>query len=158
MRLCTPVVVAAALAVAAPASSTIRRDGIAGVRLVMSPKQVWAAGGRPDQVVNRRQWRIGYLPLTYTYRRPRLRIDFLNGGPRLTVWSITTTDPTERTRSGVGVGVGDSEARVRSYAPFCRSEGRRRFWSTTNEGGGGGTFFEIRRGRAVSVTVSAPPF
>jgi hypothetical protein len=59
MRLYAPVVVAAALAVAAPASGTIRKDGIAGVRLVMTPRQVWAVRGRPNRVVNRRQWRIG---------------------------------------------------------------------------------------------------
>ncbi|HEX6702627.1 MAG TPA: hypothetical protein VF101_18010 [Gaiellaceae bacterium] len=147
---------AVALTLAAPAGGTIRRDGIGGVRLVMTPRQVWAVRGRPDRVVNRRQWAVGYLPLTYVYRRPRLRIDFLNGGRGLTVWSITTTDPTERTAAGVGVG--DREARVRTYAPFCRRERRRRFCSTTNEGGVGGTFFEIRDGRAVSVTVSAPPF
>ena len=156
MRFRALVVCAAALTIASPADATIRRDGIAGVRLVMSPKQVWAVRGRPDRVINRREWRVGYLPLVYVYRRPRLRIQFLLGGTRLTVWSITTTDPGQRTRTGVGVG--DREARVRTYAPYCRSERRRRFCSTTNEGGAGGTFFEVRRGRAVSVTVAAPPF
>jgi hypothetical protein len=122
----------------------------------MSPKQVWVVRGRPDRVINRREWKIGYLPLVYVYRRPRLRIEFLLGGRRLTVWSITTTDPRERTPTGIGVG--DPERRVRRYAPFCRNEGSRRFCSTTNEGGTGGTFFELRRRRAVSVTVSAPAF
>jgi hypothetical protein len=122
----------------------------------MSPKQVWTVRGRPDRVVNRRTWKVGYLPLVYFYRHPRLRVEFLLGGPRLSVWSITTRDRAERTRTGVGVG--DRDSRVRTYAPYCRGERRRRFCSTTNEGGNGGTFFEMRRGRAVTVTVAAAPF
>jgi hypothetical protein len=54
--------------------------------------------------------------------------------------------------------VGDSEARIHSYAPYCRSGSRRRLCSTTNEGGVGGTVFDMRRGRAVRVTVYAPVF
>jgi hypothetical protein len=114
----------------------IREDGIAGVRLLLSPKQVW---GRPRPA-----------------GPPRLRVEFLLGGKRLLVWSIATTDPAERTRSGVGVG--DPEARVRTYAPYCRSETRRRFCSTTHEGGVGGTVFDLRHGRAARVTVYAPVF
>ena len=156
MRFRALLVSAVALTLASPAAATIDRNGIAGVRLLMSPKQVWAVRGRPDEVVNRSQWRVGYLPLVYVYRHPRLRVVFLLGGKRLSVWSVATTDPGERTRTGVGVG--DREARVRTYAPYCRTEGSRRFCSTTNEGGIGGTFFELRRGRAVRVTVNAPVF
>ena len=156
MRFRALLVCAFALALPSPAAATIEKDGIAGVRLFMSPKQVWAARGRPDHVVNRSRWRIGYLPLVYVYRRPRLSVVFLLGGKRLSVWSVATTDPAERTRTGVGVG--DRESRVRTYAPYCRSERRRRFCSTTNEGGVGGTFFELRRGRAVRVTVNAAVF
>lgn len=156
MRFRAFLVRAVASTLASPAAATIKRDGIAGVRLFMSPKQVWVVRGRPDQVVNRSQWRVGYLPLVYVYRRPRLRVVFLLGGKHLSVWSVATTDPGERTRTGVGVG--NREARVRTYAPYCRSERRRRFCSTTNEGGIGGTFFELRRGRAVRVTVNAPVF
>ena len=120
----------------------------------MSPREVRAVLGAPPRI-KPGVHRIGYFDFTYVYPH-RLVVKFLLGGDRDYVYSISTTSRRYRTRKGVGVG--SSERRVRTYARYCRVDRGVRSCMNTNEGGVGGTYFVIRRGRAVSVTVFAPAF
>ena len=140
-------------------SHLVRLDtGIAGARIQMSPSQVRRVLGAPTRIRSGK-WRVGYIARTYVYERRGIDVQFLLGGDRLYAYQITTRNPLDRTRRGIGVGSTEAEVRHRVPDVTCiddRYVGR--YCRRPNEGGVGGTSFGIRRGRVVRVSVFAPVF
>lgn len=120
MKLRGRVVVVAALAAiclsaaAAQASGRIvLQQGLAGVRLQMTPDQVKGVLGKPKGFHHGRNFYGQY----FQYRYPKLLVTFQG---MKTVTSITTSRKTERTARGFGVG--STKAQVKRIAGIhCRS-------------------------------------
>jgi hypothetical protein len=135
---------------------TIQRDGIGWVHLYDSPAFVKAVLGEPARI--RRYRGPGPDLDDWVYPQRGMTVELLKDGGRPYVYSVATTNPSYRTREGAHVG--SRERVVRLSAPYCHDDpyNRSRYCSNVNEGGVGGTFWRIRRGRAVSVTVAAPVY
>jgi hypothetical protein len=129
------------------------RKGIGGVRLRMTAEKVRALLGEPD-AVGPSELHGGWT--LWTYRDRRLRVTFDDER----VWDVRTTDPADRTTSGVGVG--SSERGVREAMPELRcgpygGSPRRREWRTCADARDHRdpfTQFTLIRGRVKSVTVA----
>src|SRR4051812_17146920 len=67
-----------------PRNLIIPEQGMAGVRLRMSPEQVRAALGRPDQVRRSSESETGVPILSWRYRPTRLTVDLHKWGKRFT--------------------------------------------------------------------------
>ena len=139
-----------ALALAAPASATIRpQRGMAAVRLGMTQSEMRMILGAPTHV---RQGLNDFGPYTQFLYPGSIRVTF-QGNRRVT--GISTRGRTERTLRGVGVG--STEAAVRSKVGHVRCEtiaGSRTCHVGSFEPGNRVTVFLIgRRGRVVTVTV-----
>ena len=136
----------AALVTAPPAAAVIRvNEGMAGVRLGMTERQVRARLGEPSETL--RHGRIRSL----SYRRLDL---FVAVSGRRAV-TISTDGRAERTPQGVGVG--SSEWRLRRYIRGldCRSaEGVRTCALGGFDIGERNTVFVIERRRVRVVTIS----
>jgi hypothetical protein len=108
--------VAAALAVAAPASATIvPQRSIHGIRLGMTVSQVRASQGAPDAVIFSRHPIIGRTRI-YKYGLTYATFDCTCANAK--VVTLRTTSRRERTSSGVGVGT--SRATVAAKVPNVR--------------------------------------
>jgi hypothetical protein len=142
-----------------PLFTPIRLDvSVARIEIGDRRAEVRRALGRPARIQYGPQ-RIGFIAQTWTYQGRRLKIEFLYGGGRLSVYAITSRSPLDRTRRGVGVG--SSEAAVRAFVPdvHCyRDKYIGRHCRRPREGGVGGTLFLISGGRVRSVEVFAPVF
>ena len=136
----------------------IYEDGIAGVHLAMPAREVRALLGPPARVHRLPISGPGPTLVDWIYTRRRVTVEIIRSDHYASVYQVSTTNPFYRTRTGVHVG--SAERVVRTVARYCRNDpyDGRRYCSNVNEGGVGGTFWVIRLGRAVSVTVAAPVF
>jgi hypothetical protein len=136
----------------------IHEDGIGGVRLHDSPRAVRVALGRPTRIHAQPRRGPGPKLIDWIYVRKGFTVEFLKAVGPPTVYSVATTNPLYTTAEGAHVG--STEREVRRSAPYCRNDPytHSRYCSNVNEGGAGGMFWRIRRGRAVSVTVSSPVY
>jgi hypothetical protein len=127
-----PVVVfVAAFAVLASSASALSvapsriepQRGIRFVELGDKPPDVRDALGRPSGVTYPRHDVVGRH---LRYRYGRLIVDFTGSSRTSTVFSVSTTDRGDRTRTGVGVGSTEEQVRRGLHEEHCRSEFRRR--------------------------------
>jgi len=112
----------------APAADAliVPQRGIAGIRLKMIRAQVVRAKGEPDAERLIHNELIGRQRMV---RYGRTRAFFGGFRQRAGVVTITTRDPGQRTRSGVGVGSSEATLRARIAGARCRTEfGTRHCW------------------------------
>ena len=151
MRRLATLTVLLALAVSATADARIvPQQGIKGVTLDMTDRQVRAKLGRPDGIAFKRHEIIGRSK-TYRYGLTKILIGPGSGK----VLSITTTSRAERTSSGVGVGSTERAVDTRVRNSTCKTEfGLRHCYVGSFRPGRRVTdFFISRTGRVTSVTV-----
>jgi hypothetical protein len=118
---------------------------IGGVSLWDSSTQVLRQWGNPTRKVK---------------RPPDVWWHYRKGSVLLTPWgrsshdwivlAVTTTDPKQRTRAGIGVGSWLSEVRA-AYGPWCFG---RQGSCDIGSGQGRDTYLRFKRGRVVEVSVS----
>lgn len=138
------------LVAAAHAGATILpQQGMAGVKLEMTKKQVRAALGEPLGI---RRGKNDFGPYT-EFRYPFLVSVFFQGDR--TVTSVRTSGRKERTAQGIGVG--STEMDVKRKVPGARCKtflgGFRQCFVGSFRPGTRVTDFQIKRGRVVRVDV-----
>ncbi len=133
-----------------PASASVLENGIAGVRIGMSPKRVRGVLGPPNDMQVRGPHTTGSVDLTYRYDH-ELKVDFLrDDAGRHTAYTISTTSDFFRTVDGIGVGSSRHDAEL--AAPHCIDVPTGRVCAL------GGVSFELRGERVYRVSVFSPPF
>jgi hypothetical protein len=102
-------------ALAAPAVGTVMvQQGIAGVRIQMTPAQVKSVLGKPKGVKAGHNTFGRYIQ----YRYPKLLVVFQG---LKTVTAVYTSRRTERTPSGIGVGSTKAQVKAKVPGVHCRS-------------------------------------
>ena len=143
-----PVIIAAALLVAAPAGAAIvPQKGIAGVDVRMTKAKVRAKLGAPKRIVNGKNDFGRYTTFVY----PRVTVLF-QGGTKVT--AVRTMSALERTATGVGVGA--TEAKVKAGVPGVKCatvNGARQCVVGVFKPGRVVTAFQIRKGHVNTVVV-----
>lgn len=128
------------------ASALVRiNKGMFGVSLGQSQKQVKRKLGRPNDAERDRRFR----EIDWFYDRRDLMVSFKERTRR--VVSLVTTNPRERTASGVGVGSTEEEVVAGVPRVSCSTRRGRRFCAVF--GAAAATFFGIEAGRVEVVTI-----
>ena len=142
------VVVAAALAAAAPVEARIVvQHSIAGVPLRTTMAAVRSKLGQPLRIRRGRNDFGRYVEFVYS----RVTVSFQSGSR---VTALRTRSARERTGRGVGVGSTEARVQARVGGVRCRSDGGfRHCFVGRFLPGRTVTDFQLRRGRVVSVVV-----
>jgi hypothetical protein len=138
-----------------PRELILPEQGMAGVRLAATRRQVLAVLGRPDEVRRESESETGVPIKSWRYVESGLTVDLHRRGTRFTVGAIRADRAPPRTAEGVGVGSTDA-AVSRTQAPLrCgrAGPGRRECWRGSEADGGPQTVFRLRRGRVYEVEI-----
>jgi hypothetical protein len=134
-----------------PVSASVVENGIAGLRIGMTPQRVQGVLGPPNDTQMHEPHTTGAIDLTYTYDHD-LKVDFLRDDTgRHTAYTISTTSDFFQTIDGVGVG--STRAEAERAAPHCVPMPSGNDVCTL-----GGVSFELRDDHVVRVSVFSPPF
>ncbi|MDP8943997.1 MAG: hypothetical protein M3N16_07745 [Actinomycetota bacterium] len=147
-RVLVSIVLIVALALLAPssASALVRvNKGMFGVSLGKTQKQVKRKLGRPNDVERNRRLR----EIDWFYDRRQLMVSFKARTRR--VVSLVTSNPRERTASGVGVGSTEQEVVAGVPGATCSTRENRRFCAVF--GATAATFFNLEAGRVETVVI-----
>lgn len=145
--------VAALLLAPTAAAEIVPQQGIAGVKLKMTRAQVVAAKGKPDAEKVVRSEIVGRQRMM---RYGATKLYFGGTATGVGVLTVRTTDPDERTRSGVGIGSTATEVMAGVPGTSCRTEfGFHHCWRGSFLPGARVTDFIFDRpgGEVASVTV-----
>jgi|1186.fasta_scaffold49438_3 hypothetical protein len=151
--------VAGLLLAASPAAQARIRvnKSIGGVQIGMSSQRVSAILGKPA-----RRFRSEEGITTLVYRHHQMRVLLVEEQSNFfDVFSVQTTSPKERTRSGVGVGTSEATLRRRLHGEHCRNfpTGRACVQGGNNRGTASETDWEIGRNHRVkAVRIFASDF